>query len=102
MSDLLLAYQYGIGIGVIVLSTLLLFPGTSEKEDGRNDAANAQRNATATANSGRNHIDDDALSQRKDGNDGSYWTPHRKLNWGVYVILISMVCFIFWCEYGVV
>lgn len=107
------AYQIGIGVGIVILSTLLLFPGRTEDADAilremataaRTTAAGAKPTTGSTAesdSSSRENSDSDPLTRqtrsRSHGRpkgttnkgDYGYWTPHRRLNAAVYVILIA-------------
>ena len=111
------AFQLGIVLGGVILSTLLLFPGrhprNDEDKDGDETTAPEKSSAAAAAatdepigassftknadgarrrqarenSSHHNHTDNGGV------NEDGYWTPHRRLNAGVYVILIATAIF---------
>ena len=71
--NLLQAFQVGIGIGFVVLTTLILFPGREQKVSGTTEETRTKEKP--------------GLRMRAPEGYG-YWTPHRQLNNAVYVILI--------------
>jgi hypothetical protein len=94
------SYQVGIGIGLILLSTLILFPGApsfstadtnsteeihrsrNQRRGGRNDP----KNRSSEMKNKYHDADDDAIA--------AYWTPHRQLNMFVYACIIVIICFV--------
>jgi len=111
------AFQFGLVLGGVILSTLLLFPGPRNDDNSRTDArrSTAPENASAAAAVATEDEPIGAASLTKNGDDGlrrqrrrqprenntngtandhGYWTPHRRLNAGVYVILIVLALFL--------
>jgi hypothetical protein len=104
---LLQSYQFGVMIGVVVLSTLILFPGTNQNDDS---------NATAPVVPVSVSLSKDAASISTDtiGNgsiDGSsginndvdtlnFLSPHRRLNWLVYLLIYMVMTVILFCSYN--
>jgi hypothetical protein len=109
-ADLVEAFQLGIGLGVLVLSALILFPGRREpNENGQQPhstpggveapsaavhdgttAVRAKHRAPATASSMRKAAEQEDLA----------WSPHRRLNTAVYVILLSAAIVIWLGSYA--
>ena len=119
---LLQSYQLGVVIGIIVLSTLILFPGT---KDDQNEIADASTGSTIddTANETSTHVlsstypatypvpnkskDINASSrelQQNDRNDDAdipnLLSPHRRLNWLVYMFIYIVVAVILCYSYA--
>ncbi len=120
---LLQSYQLGVVIGIIVLSTLILFPGT--KDDGY-EIADAATGSTIddTANeTSTPHVlsstypatypvpkkrkDINASSQQLQQNYRNYdadipnlLSPHRRLNWLVYILIYIVVAVILCYSYS--
>jgi hypothetical protein len=94
------SYQVGIGIGLILLSTLILFPGTTtrsgtidpnsseEIHHSRNQRSGDNKDPKNSSSNMKNkyHDEDDAIA--------AYWTPHRQLNMFVYACIIVILCFV--------
>jgi hypothetical protein len=94
---LLKAYQLGIVIGVVVLSTLIVFPGRTEspEDDGTTSAVGVGISSSQQLDSASG-VDRSASSVEKanalqNSVVASTWTPHRRLNAAVYVILIGAI-----------
>jgi hypothetical protein len=103
--DLLVAYSNGLVLGGLILSTLILFPGRNNHEAIRNDSSTKQsivstepiqRETTSTKTTSHNHF---RQPRPSDPTDYGYWTPHRRLNTAVYVILIGIVATVWYAEY---
>ena len=107
--SLLKAYQLGIAIGLLIVSTLILFPGRTETSAVNGSVAKTaeEQLACTAADDGQTGISKDDVSNLQcqpkqqafspaEGNTApphdaagdSYWTPHRRVNANVYAILI--------------
>jgi preprotein translocase subunit SecY len=95
------SYQVGIGIGLILLSTLILFPGTTtsfgttdpntieeihQSRNQRSGGRNAPKSRSSDMKNKYHDEDDDAIA--------AYWTPHRQLNMFVYACILVILCFV--------
>jgi hypothetical protein len=111
-SDLVEAFQFGIGLGVLVLSALILFPGRQQEE--KNDHGDvvapgvaaestsaARKSKTAQDASSPEHRDTATTNgSRKDEDPAAAWSPHRRLNTAVYVILLTAAVAIWLSSYA--
>ena len=107
--SLLKAYQLGIAIGLLIVSTLILVPGRTETSavGGSVPKTAKEQLACTAADDGQTGISKDDVSnlQRQpkqqafspaegntappnDATGDSYWTPHRRVNATIYAILI--------------
>jgi hypothetical protein len=105
------AYQMGLGIGVVILTTLILFPGRTTNDDDCDEAANSSSEAITTSESASEKKEcmtqtesiaqpnqpqqpqssrtaTSNTRQQTDQTQTGYWTPHRRLNVGVYCIIL--------------
>jgi hypothetical protein len=85
--DLLVAYTNGLVLGGLILSTLILFPG---RNNNNHETIRAEQPRTESIQPSPDN------PSESDGYYCDYWTPHRRLNFVVYVILIGFVVAI-WC-----
>jgi hypothetical protein len=108
-SDLVEAFQFGIGLGVLVLSSLILFPGRQAEEENVVKAAGVDAESTSSARSktakdagSPEHRDTAAATNgsRKAQEDPPAWSPHRRLNTAVYVILLTAALAIWLLSYA--
>lgn len=91
--SLLEYYQAGVALGIVILSTLILFPGRespSPTEDATSASTNEQRCNDVKRKQHHNHHHDD-------DDDEHYWTPHRRLNAIVYALMM-LGLFILWLQ----
>jgi hypothetical protein len=105
-SDLVEAFQLGIELGILVLSALILFPGRREPdENGQHPHSSPAGVAPSEA-----AVHDGATSVRAPTTASSMrkaeqqkdlaWSPHRRLNTAVYVILLSAAIVIWLGSYA--
>jgi hypothetical protein len=80
------SYQIGIVLGILILSTLLLFPGRKEAIAPPRDDPFTHDDAPAARRTTSDENDGDTTPQQ-------YWTPHRRLN---TVVNISIVLLLFY------
>jgi hypothetical protein len=114
-SDLVEAFQFGIGLGVLVLSSLILFPGRQpEEENDHGDVVKAagvvDAESTSAARSNKTAKDAGSSEHRdtvaatngsmKAQEDPPAWSPHRRLNTAVYVILLTAALAIWLSSYA--
>lgn len=88
-SDLVEAFQLGIVIGVLVLSALILFPG-------RTDNTNDPTQNTAVPPKDHVVVESPEITMK----ESSSWSPHRRLNFAVYIIVLSSACVIWFSSYA--
>jgi len=92
--DLWKAYQIGLVVGLLILSTLILFPGRNDhKSEVSASTINKKTADTIGAATSPAATNDTESQPRQKSDDYGYWTPHRRLNAGVYVILIAAAAF---------
>ena len=90
--SLVFYFQVGITLGVVTLSTLLIFPGRADGSEEPPEGATARGNVSpspspTTANAKRQrNVDDDE--------DGAFWNPHRRLNTAIYSFLLGIVAWL--------
>ena len=104
---LLQSYQFGVVLGLIILSTLILFPGRNQNDFGnslssdtttatpvlKDHLTSSTSKATATERIPGN-ID---ASSYSDSDPPTLLSPHRRLNWMVYLcIYIVMIVILFY------
>jgi hypothetical protein len=107
-SDLVEAFQIGIGLGVLVLSALILFPDRQPEEENVVKAAgvdadastSADRSKTAQDAGSSEHRDTAATNGSRKAEDPPAWSPHRRLNTAVYVILLTAALAIWLSSYA--
>jgi hypothetical protein len=109
-SDLVEAFQLGMGLGVLVLSALILFPGRREPDEknGHPHSSPAGVEAPTTVHDGatavravKHRAPTTASSMRKaEQQKDLAWSPHRRLNTAVYVILFSAAIVIWLGSYA--
>lgn len=103
--SLLKAYQLGIAIGLLMMSTLILFPGRTEHsadgsmppqqqlayEAGGVDQNISEEDVSNMQRQRKPHAFPPADRKTSPPNVAvdSYWTPHRRLNAAIYAILIG-------------
>jgi hypothetical protein len=115
---LLQSYQLGVVLGAVVLMTLMLFPGTNQNNNGNSindDTACTRSESTANSSvtaSGKPAISTeerkgsiDAYSNNKynidnDTDAPNFLSPHRRLNWIVYVLIYTVVIIILFYSYS--
>lgn len=115
---LLQSYQVGVGIGVIVLSTLILFPGTKNKLDDTTTTtvddtttalvtpirvSNSSPITVSVSNENKEISFPDPVPDPKlqkdminDTDIPNFLSPHRRMNWTVYMfiyVVISLILF---------
>lgn len=91
-SELVQAFQLGIGLGILVLSTLILFPGRTEQnvlDAGVDAVANAEKENAEHGTTARTAVMKE-----------SSWSPHRRLNTAVYFVLLSSALVIWFTNYA--
>ncbi|GAX23394.1 hypothetical protein FisN_15Lu114 [Fistulifera solaris] len=102
-TDLILWFNSGIGIGFVILTTLLLFPGINQdgfvKFENENSSNNAKGDCkkiqTIQSMPSSSSLPDD------NGDQGEYaFTPYQKMNFAVYVTLCVVAGIILDREYG--
>jgi len=95
--DLWKAYQFGLVIGLLILSTLILFPGRNDDKTEVSSVSSATTANEKTADIGATTspaaTNDNESHTKQKSDEYGYWTPHRRLNAGVYVILITSAAF---------
>jgi hypothetical protein len=97
-SSLIHAYAVGIGIGVVVMTTLLLFPGSSyhcyegvEPPDVADDL-NSADNLASKETRGVPTTTERSSPNETGGSDD--WSPHQVLNRAMYGIMICVALFV--------
>jgi hypothetical protein len=94
------SYQVGIGIGLILLSTLILFPGTTTSfgttDPNTFEEIHHSRNQRSGDRNDPKNRSSDMKNRYRDEDDAiaAYWTPHRQLNMFVYTCIIVILCFV--------
>ena len=109
---LLQSYQLGLIIGVIVVSTLILFPGTkNDDSDSTATAVDAVRTTTnndtanyeissPTSTTSRPSLDLKHPKDRlEDADTPNFLSPHRQLNWMVYILIYLVISLILFYSY---
>jgi hypothetical protein len=104
---LLQSYQLGVIIGVILLSTLILFPGTNQNDDTLATApvepvsASLSKNTTITGTdtSEKGSIDRSS-GISNDVDTPNFLSPHRRLNWLVYLLIYIVMTVIIFYSYN--
>lgn len=108
------AYQLGLGIGVIVLTTLILFPGKAKAamktEENRHEDVDTKQSSTSTLSEDR--VEDrnyenfpvwakpSSSSEYSTSQSSTRATSHRQMNLVVYAVLFSIGSIVLWHEYG--
>ena len=94
---LLKAYQLGIAMGALVLTTLILFPGriASPEDNGTTSSVGVGITSSQPLDSAASGVDRNDSAAKTYTHQNSVlapnWTPHRRLNAAVYVILIGAI-----------
>jgi cell division protein FtsN len=104
------AYQLGVVLGVVILTTLMLFPGSQSTKaksascqstrHGQNvkprEPIPAEENATNAAVSPAAFSEKRAksLKQKSRHYQDTYWTPHRTLNTAVYAVILTVAAIV--------
>jgi hypothetical protein len=94
-TELIQSYKVGLVLGVVLLTTLILFPGNGESALENQPEIGIRENAE-----GSGIMENAEESHPQDQETGAGWTPHQKMNFVVYVILISVALLVLNCEYG--
>jgi hypothetical protein len=103
------AYQLGVGLGVVILTTIILFPGSQSTEAKSASHPTLQKKSMSPDEPMRaeeNEIDA-AVSPAAFGEKGSkhlkqqsryyqdtYWTPHRRMNTAVYAVILTVAAIV--------
>jgi hypothetical protein len=92
------SYQIGIVLGILILSTLILFPGRKETAASRDDPLTNDdpTSSRTTSNRSRKVKDDDDTGNMA---QQQYWTPHRRLNAVVYIFILVVLFYVLLYSY---
>jgi hypothetical protein len=86
------SYQVGIVLGILILSTLILFPGRQEIVAKKKE----EEDLISKRPAHKINSDNDCIAQQQQQH---YWTPHRRLNTLVYLVLFGVLCFVLFYSY---
>ena len=112
------SYQFGVVIGIIILSTLILFPGISKSDTVDNDEMAAEDDTNDTIATNASPVTAPALLVSPETRKGhlprthqansninsdvdipNFLSPHRRLNWMVYVLIYIVMTVIIFYSY---
>jgi hypothetical protein len=113
---LIQSYQLGVALGVIILSTLILFPGTNQSNSDADDASTAgtdttgtysvntvtplERPAVSTEETKGSVVVPSKSNSSNDVDAPNFLSPHRRLNWMVYLWIYTVMTLVLFYSYN--
>jgi hypothetical protein len=114
---ILQSYQIGIGIGFIILSTLILFPGIDHQRHHNNHDKSTDQDTDTVTNENNANVPTIGLATNLEpktnvpiteihqqslncDDNPNFISPHRRLNWFIYICIYIVIGFILLHTYG--